>query len=165
MTQSNMIPSAELEHPGHTAAPSTLERRERVLVMAGVCFAVGTAIHLVDHLRRGQGSVTELLYLMGNIGLILQITAITLILTRHRLAPVAAVATGFPLALGFGVAHWLPHWSAMSDPVWQISSWRWFSFIASTVEIVGALAIGIAGLAVIRARDVSSFAAAPEIRR
>jgi len=131
------------------------EQRERLLWSAGVFFAIGTTIHMIDHLRRGQGSVTEFLYLMGNIGTILQVATITLILTRHRLAPYAAVAAGFPLAIGFGVAHWLPHWSAMSDPVWEIDSWRWFSYIASSVEILGALGIALVGVAALRAGPFS----------
>jgi len=45
----------------------------------------------------------------------------------------------------------------MSDPVWQINSLRWFSYVASTTEIVGALSIGVCGLAVVRARGLASF--------
>jgi hypothetical protein len=135
------------------------ERRERLLVAAGVLFAVGSAVHLVDHLRRGQGSVTDELFWAGNLALIVQVATITLILTRHRLAPLAAASAGFPLALGFGSAHWLPHWSELSDPVWQIDSFGWFSYLASTLEIVGALAVGVAGLAIVRSRGLDSFAA------
>src|SRR5689334_25023566 len=112
-----------------TSRSDVLDHR---LWVAGLVFAVGSTIHIVDHLRRGQGSVTELLFTMGNLALVLQVVTITLILTRHRLAPVVAVAAGFPLALGFAAAHWLPHWSAMSDPVWQIRSATWFSYLAST---------------------------------
>jgi hypothetical protein len=136
----------------------TAERRERLLVATGVLFAVGSAVHLVDHLRRGQGSVTDELFWAGNLALILQVATITLILTRHRLAPLAAASAGFPLALGFLSAHWLPHWSELSDPVWQIDSWGWFSYLASTLEIVGALAVGVAGLAIVRSRGLDSFA-------
>ncbi len=134
---------------------------DRRLHLAGVAFAVGSTFHVIDHLRRGQGSITDFLYLMGNIGLVLQIVTITLILTRHRLAPIAAVATGFPLAIGFAAAHWLPHWSPMSDPVWQITSLRWFSYLASTAEILGALAIGICGVTVMRTRGPASFGSSP----
>lgn len=123
---------------------------QRRLVAAGWLFAVGSAVHVLDHLRRGQGSVTEELYWAGNLALVLQVVVITLVLTRHRLAPAMAVAAGFPLALGFSAAHWLPGWSALSDPVWEIGSWAWLSYAASTMEIVGALAVGIAGLAVLR---------------
>lgn len=132
---------------------------ERRLELAGWLFAAGSAIHLVDHLRRGQGSVTETLYWAGNLALVLQVAVITLILTRHRVAPLAAAAAGFPLALGFASAHWLPEWSAMSDPVWEIDSLTWFSYVASGVEVVGALAVGAAGTAIVRARGLESFVA------
>jgi hypothetical protein len=131
--------------------------QERRLYLAGVLFAVGSAIHAFDHLRRGQGSITEPLYWTGNLALVLQVVVITLVLTRHRLAPLAAAAAGFPLALGFFAAHWLPQWSALSDPLWEIESWTWFSALASTAEIVGALAVGSAGLAIVRRRGLSAF--------
>jgi hypothetical protein len=143
-----------------TAITDMAERRARLLVGAGVLFAVGSAVHLVDHLRRGQGSVTDELFWAGNLALIVQVAVVTLILTRHRLAPLAAASAGFPLALGFFSAHWLPEWSALSDPVWQIDSWGWFSYLASTLEIAGALAVGFAGLAIVRSRGIASFATA-----
>ena len=125
--------------------------RERRLVMAGLAFAVGSAIHLIDHLRRGQGSVSDVLYAAGNVSLVVQVATIALVLTRHRLAPVAAVSAWFSLALGFTAAHWLPRWSSISDPVWEIHSLTWFSLVASITEILGALALAFTGLAVIRA--------------
>jgi hypothetical protein len=132
-------------------------RADRRLYLAGVLFAVGSAVHTFDHLRRGQGSVTESLYWTGNLALVVQVVVVTLILTRHRLAPLAAAAAGFPLALGFFAAHWLPHWSALSDPLWDIASWTWFSAVASTLEIAGALAVGLAGLAIVRDRGLAAF--------
>lgn len=134
------------------------DRSDRDLRWAGVLFAVGSAVHLVDHLRRGQGSVTEELYWAGNLATIVQVTVITLVLTRHRVAPLAAVAGGFPLALGFLAAHWLPEWSALSDPVWEIDSWTWLSYAASSLEIAGAVAVGLAGLVIVRRRGVAAFA-------
>jgi hypothetical protein len=137
------------------------DRLERNLWRAGVLFAVGSAVHIVDHLRRGQGSITDELYWAGNLATIVQVTVITLIFTRHRLAPLAAAAAGFPLALGFLAAHWLPEWSALSDPVWDVTSWRWLSYAASTLEIVGALAIGVTGLAIVRRRGLAAFSSHP----
>ena len=134
------------------------DRREHRLMIAAVLFAVGSAIHAIDHLRRGQGSVPEFLYVMGNLGMVLQVVTITLVLTRHRLGPLVAASVGFPLAIGFTAAHWLPKWGPMSDPVWKIEHLRWLSYLASTTEIAGALAIGITGLAVVRARGLVSFA-------
>jgi hypothetical protein len=127
-------------------------------VGCGRAVRAGSAVHTLDHLRRGQGSVSEGLYWAGNLALVVQVVVITLVLTRHRLAPVAAAAAGIPLAIGFFAAHWLPEWSALSDPLWEIDSWSWLSYLASTLEIVGALAVGLAGLAVVRERGLHSFA-------
>ena len=136
-------------------------RQAHRLWVAGMGFGAGSAVHIVDHLRRGQGSVSEGLYWAGNLALILQVAVVTLVLTRHRLAPLAAVAAGFPLALGFAAAHWLPEWSALSDPLWEIGSWRWLSYLASTLEIAGAVALGLTGLAIVRKNGLASFASRP----
>jgi hypothetical protein len=129
--------------------------RERRLVVAGYLFALGSAVHLFDHLHRGQGSITDELYWAGNLATIVQVTVITLVLTRHRIAPLAAVAAGIPLALGFFAAHWLPEWSALSDPLSEIDSW--FSYVASTLEILGAVAVAGAGLAIVHDRGLAWF--------
>jgi hypothetical protein len=136
-----------------------LDLAARRLTAAAWVFAGGSAVHTVDHLRRGQGSVTDELYWAGNLALVVQVVVITLVLTRHRVGPLAATAAGLPLAAGFLAAHWLPEWSALSDPVWQIDDAAWFSYLASTLEIAGALAIGAAGLAVVRQRGLAAFAA------
>lgn len=137
------------------------DRHDRRLRLAGYVFALGSAVHLVDHLRRGQGSVSDELYVAGNLALVMQVAVITLVVTRHRMAALAALAAGIPLALGFLTAHWLPEWSALSDPVWEIDSLRTFSYLASSLEVLGALAVGLAGLAVVRARGLVSFAPLP----
>lgn len=130
------------------------------LRQAAWLFALGSAIHGVDHLRRGQGSITDFLYVLGNAALVLQVATITLVLTKHRLAPLVAAVVGFQLAIGFAAAHWLPRWSAMSDPVWDVESASWFTAAASLTEVVGALAVGATGLAIVRRRGLASFALA-----
>ena len=117
------------------------------LFQAGLVFAAASGVHFLDHLRRGQGSVSEELYWVGNLSTVLQVVLLTLVLTRHRLAPLMAAATGFPLALGYIAAHWLPRWSPLSDPLLGGST---LSLAASAAEVVGALLIGFAGLAVMR---------------
>lgn len=131
-----------------TTSPD-LDRRWNRLVAAGYLFAFGSAIHVVDHLRRGQGSVTEALYWAGNGGLVVQVVVITLIVTRHQVAPLASTAAGFALALGFTAAHWLPRWSVLSDSFVDNDA-SVFSYVASLSEIAGALAVGVAGLGVVR---------------
>jgi hypothetical protein len=132
--------------------------QHRHLRLAGLVFAAGSAVHIADHLRRGQGSVTEVLYVVGNMALVLQVVVITLIFTRHRLAPLVGAVAGPTLALGFAAAHWLPEWSSMSDPVWQVESLTWLSYAASTAEILGAVAVGVTGLAIVRTEGLESFA-------
>jgi hypothetical protein len=134
----------------------TSDRSARNLQLAGALFAAGSLVHLLDHLRRGQGSVTDALYWAGNLALIVQVAVITLVLTRHRVAPIAAAAGGFPLAIGFLAAHWVPEWSALSDPVWEIESLPVLSYVASALEIVGALAVGVCGLAILRREGLES---------
>ena len=124
---------------------------ERRLWFTGWLFALGSAVHLADHLRRGQGSVTDELYLAGNLALIVQVAVITLVLVRHEVAPLAAAVFGPSLAVGFLAAHWLPEWSSISDPVWAIDDLPALSYAASALEVVGALAVGLTGLAVLRA--------------
>jgi hypothetical protein len=108
-------------------------------------------VHLVDHLRRGQGSVTDELFWAGQSALVLQVVVITLVLVHHGAAPLVAVLVGFPLAIGFASAHWLPRWSELSDS-FPDNGASVFSYVASALEIAGALAIAITGLAVLRAR-------------
>jgi hypothetical protein len=116
-----------------------------MLWLAGWVFAAGSAIHVADHLRRGSDSISETLSRLGNVALVIQVVTVTLVLTRHHLAPMFATVAGFALAAGFAAAHWLPEWSSLSDPVWEIDSLGGLSLFASGLEIAGALAIGIAG--------------------
>ena len=143
-------------------APDADDPRYRRLRIAGILFAAGSAIHIADHLRRGQGSVTDTLDAVGTLALVLQVVVVTLILTRHRLAPLAAVAVGPSLAVGFLAAHWLPHWSALSDPLWDMtSSWPALSYAASILEIAGAVAVGLAGWAIVRHEGLAAQATSP----
>jgi hypothetical protein len=143
-------------------ARTWMDSSQSRLVAAGWLFAAGSLVHTLDHLRRGQGSVSDELYWLGTLAIVLQVVVITLILVRHRLAPLLAVAAGFSLAVGFLAAHWLPEWSAISDPLWEIDSWTWLSYVASTMEIVGALAIGVAGLAEVRQHGLAEFKLRPD---
>lgn len=134
-------------------------RAEQRLVPAGIVFAAASTMHAVDHLRRGQGSITDSLYWLGNLGLVLQVATISLVLTRHRVAPIAALATGSSLAVGFTAAHWLPEWGPISDPIWEVDTAVWFSIVAASSEILGAIVLAVTALAVVRHRGLESFAA------
>lgn len=124
------------------------------LQQAGWLFAAGSAVHLVDHLRRGQGSVSEAVYVLGNIGIVVQIVIVVLLVTQHKRGPDWAAWFGYPLALGFVAVHWLPHWSVLSDPIWEITSLQPLSWFASSSEILGALAVATLSVAALRERRV-----------
>jgi hypothetical protein len=117
---------------------------ERKLQTAALVYLAGLALHTADHLRRGIDAVTQHVFWAGNVSTAVGLTAVAMILTRHRLAPIAAVAAGFPIAIGVAAVHGLPEWSVFSDSfVDQTMSWMSWSVVV--LEIVGALATGIVG--------------------
>ena len=72
---------------------------ERVLRVATLLYAAGFLAHTADHLRRGTDVLTPEVFWAGTVSSVLAVTAIVLALTRHRLAPLVAVAVGVPTAL------------------------------------------------------------------
>src|SRR4051812_36817811 len=117
---------------------------DRLLRGAAIFYAIGLALHTADHMRRGLDAVTHHVFWAGNVSSVVGVTAVVLILTGHRLAPAAAVAAGFPIAIGVAAVHLLPTWSAFSDSFVdnQVS---WMSWTVVSIEIVGALATGVFG--------------------
>jgi len=150
----NVTDSTPAASEGPAASDDPAWRRLR---LAALVFGVGSAVHVVDHLRRGQGSTSDELLWAGNAALVLQVVIITLVATRHRLAPLWGAAAGLTLAVGFTNAHWLPDWSPLSDPVWQVDSLPVLTAVASAVEVAGALAVGLTGLAIVRRDGLASF--------
>jgi hypothetical protein len=110
-------------------------------------YLLAWAVHAGDHLRRGLGVLSAEVTAAGTAAAVFQLAAIAAVLTRRRWAPVAAIAVGFPDALGIAAVHLLPHWSAFSDafPGAKGTGVTGFSWFAAIFEIVAALAFGIAG--------------------
>ncbi len=130
---------------GTTGAPAQL-RRERALRYAAIFFAAGLALHTADHLRRGADSITPEVFWGGMVVTVAGVVAIVAVLTRRPLAPVIAVAVGFPSAVGVSASHLLPQWSAFSDafPGGQVDALSWAAVL---VEIAAAVLLGAAGVA------------------
>ncbi|MHB8467999.1 MAG: hypothetical protein ACYDH6_00420 [Acidimicrobiales bacterium] len=124
------------------------ERAAVVFRVAAAFYAIAWVIHSGDHLRRGFDVVTTQVTVLGSAGAVLQIAAIAAVFLRRRWAPVAAIAIGFPDALGIAGVHLLPHWSAFSDafPGAHGTGVTGFSWFAAIVEVGGAFAFGLAGL-------------------
>ena len=131
----------------------TNDEGERYLRSAAVLYTVGTVVHTIDHFRRGEGSVSWEVVEIGTLGTILAAIALTLIFTRHHLAPMAAVAVGIPHGIGIAAVHPPPRWSVLSDSFADGGAAA-MSWTAVSLEIAGALATGIAGAYVLRKRSV-----------
>jgi hypothetical protein len=131
---------------------AVLSDPDRVLRNAAVLFAVASAIHNADHVRRGGASVTNELLGAGQAALVVSTVVIVLVLTRHHLAPLLAAVAGFSLAIAYAAAHWLPHWSALSDSFvdQHVSA---FTRFASLLEIVAGAGLGLAGVYALRRQD------------
>ena len=128
-------------------------RAARTLALAAALYGVTIAIHTADHVRRGLGSVTPEVLRAGSVSTVIAAGAIVLALMRNRFAPAVAAAVGFSSALGVAAVHLLPQWSAFSDP-FPGSSVDIGSWIAVCIEILGAVAFGLAGLsALLRQRN------------
>jgi hypothetical protein len=130
-------------------------RRNRMLTYAACCFAAALVIHGVDHLRRGFAVVTPEVLWGGSLLSVIGLAAVLLVLRGHRLAPLVAVAVGFPTAAGVVAAHLLPRWSALSDSFVSngadLSSW-----VTVLAEIVAAVALGVAGARALRSTTTTA---------
>ena len=127
----------------------------RRLRAAAVCYLVAWAVHTGDHLRRGLGVLSAEVTAAGTAAAVFQLLAIAAVLTRRRWAAVAAVAVGFPDALGIAAVHLLPHWSSLSDsfPGARGTGVTGFSWFAAIFEISAALGFGVAGALAWRQAD------------
>lgn len=122
---------------------------ERALRYGALLYAVGFVVHNADHWRRGFDVLTRHVLWAGTFSTVLAVVTLTLVATRHRLAPLAAAAVGIPTALGIAAVHLLPEWSAFSDslPDGGVDALSWTAVL---VEIAGAAALGVAGLHALR---------------
>lgn len=119
--------------------------RDRLLRSAAVLYAAGLALHTADHIRRGSDVLTSSVRATGAVSTIAGVVAIVLVLSRHRRAPLVAAIVGFQAALGIVRVHLLPYSSSFSDafPGARGTDVTAFSWTAVTVEMVGALLLGI----------------------
>lgn len=134
---------------GQLIGPKTVAEPDRVLRGTGVVFLLALLLHGADHLRRGFDVLTPEVFWTGNFQLVAALISVALVFKRHRWAPLAAMAIGFPSAVGFVAAHLLPHWSSFSDafPGGHVDGWSW---AAAIFEIAADVAFGLVGLHFVR---------------
>jgi hypothetical protein len=126
--------------------------QHRWLRYSALFYALGLALHTADHLRRGLDVVTPQVLWAGNVSTAVGITVAVLVILGHRNGPILAAVTGVPVAVGVAAVHLLPKWSALSDAFvgahnTGVTAWSWTVVL---MEIVGALAMGVAGYVIVR---------------
>lgn len=116
---------------------------------SAAAFTVAFVVHNADHARRGIDVVTDHVVWAGTTVAVLASVTLTLIATRHRLAPFAATVSGLAIAGGVSASHLAPRWSALSDPLpgGAVDLVTWVAVLA---EVAGALALGLVGLRQVR---------------
>ena len=124
----------------------------RWLKYSALFYALGLALHTADHFRRGLDASTSQVLIVGNLSTALGITVAVMVIVGYRHAALLAALTGFPVAFGVASVHLLPEWSAFSDTFVNahntgVTAMSWTVVL---VEIAGALALGVAGLAAVR---------------
>jgi hypothetical protein len=134
---------------------------ERRLLAAGALFALAVVVHNGDHVRRGADAVSSDVFWVGTLSIVLEVGLVALVCARHRLAPLAAVAVGGGLAVGYVVVHFLPERSWLSDSFSSGDDVAAVSWFAASLEVVAALAIAIAGALVLSRRGGLAAAAQP----
>lgn len=141
---------------------ATVDARQRIgidqlLRVAAIAFALAVVLHNGDHLRRGGDSVSAQVFWLGSAAILLEVGVVALVLVRHPSAPLAAIAVGFTLAVGYIVVHFTPHRSFVSDSLVGGHA-QIVSVIAASLETITATALGLAGLRTVRARGLATTA-------
>ena len=116
---------------------------------AAIVFTGGFLLHNADHARRGMDVVTDHVVWAGTLVAIVAAVTLTLVFTRHPLAPTVAAAAGLGIAVGVTASHLLPEWSAFSDslPQGDVDGLTWIAVLA---ELGGALFLAAAGFKAMR---------------
>ncbi len=119
----------------------------RLLRCAAAFYGLAWAVHTADHVRRGFDVLSAQVRVLGTVAAVLQLVAVGAVLLRWRWAPIAAMAVGFPDAMGITAVHLLPRWSSFSDafPGAHGTGVNAFSWMAAILEIAGAVGFGLAG--------------------
>jgi hypothetical protein len=78
---------------------------DRFLRWAAVAFAIGLAIHGLDHFRRGMSASPPSVMVAGMVQVVLVAIVVVMVLRHHPRAPRAAAVVGFASAPGFTVGN------------------------------------------------------------
>jgi hypothetical protein len=127
---------------------------DHLLRRAGIVFLAGFLVHNGDHVRRSLDAITDHVVWGGTTVAVVAAVTLTLVFTRHPLAPFAAAGAGVAIAFGVSATHLLPDWGALSDPLpgGDIDAFTWLAVLA---EVAGAVVLAVAGFIVLRRHGYS----------
>lgn len=125
---------------------------DRHLRLAAMFFAAAVLVHNGDHLRRGGDSVASDVFVLGTLGIILEVSVVALVLMGHRLGPLAAVSIGSSLAAGYLLVHLSPQRSWFSDSLTAGDGIIWFSWVAVVGLVVASVLLATTGWVTLKRR-------------
>jgi hypothetical protein len=126
----------------------TASRGWQLLRVAALIYAIGLVAHTADHFRRGIEILTPGVLWAGSFSSTVALGAIVLALTNHRLAPAVAAAHGLTQAIGVAAVHLIVAQGPFSDSL-TLGGADVVSWAAVLLEIGSALALGLAGVAIL----------------
>lgn len=127
------------------------DNSDRLLRWAAIAFAVGFAVHGIDHFRRGMSASPPAVMVGGMIQGVFVVVAVAMVLRHHPQAARVASFVGFGSAALFSYAHLLPtFWPALQDSFISAPhiNVTWFSWFSAVAEIGTGIVVGIVGMRV-----------------
>lgn len=142
----------------------TSNHEGRLLRFAAVVFAIAVLVHNGDHLRRGGDSVSTDVFVLGTLGMVLEVAVVALVLMNHHWGPLAAASVGASLTAGYLLVHLSPARSWLSDSLTAGEDIIWFSWVAVVSLVAASLFLAVAGWLSLRHRGGLASAARPAHR-
>lgn len=119
------------------------------LTAAAWVFVGGLVLHNADHARRGLSVTGEGVIWGGTLLLVLSAAMLTLVFTRHPIAPMAATVIGGTAAIGVSASHLLPDWGPLSEEL-AAAGVDGFTWVAVLSEIAAGALLAAVGFAIVR---------------
>ena len=132
----------------------------RMLLAASAALLFSVAVNGLDHLLqdRGISALTTEVRIGGFVNAAIAIVVFVLARRADPRAPAAAAAVGAYIAVGVFAAHFLPHWSALSDP-YADAYLGLVSWAAAGFEVACAVVLAAVGFVVLRRRRMAGHLA------
>jgi hypothetical protein len=119
------------------------------LHVAATAFTAAVLVHNADHLRRGPGSTSSSVLVLGSLAILLEVAVVVIVFTDHPWAPLVAAVVGADLALGYLLVHFTPSHGFASDS-FITGEAAVVSILAATFETAASAFLAVEGLRAMR---------------